>query len=435
MSLEIDYSKMSEYDLMKKGDFNLCKKLIGGTWWYSEFAIINNHIDFLKSINFKYGLDGNNLCLLALQFGNFECFKYLYEQGIKFDKEDFYYAVSNIDCLKYVLKNVVHDHDKDTLFNSEFISDMVVLENNIECIRYLDESGYLFDYRILLTTIEHNRIDLFRFFSQVGYLFEEKEVKLIIAKGYKDFLEVVINTGYILYDDEIEDIFIQDNVDLLKFIYDKGISLNTDIYELEDPTGITLEKIVEYCINYKSSKCFTFLIEKNFNFYEIIYDSIVESGHLDFIKLLINNDNYKDIGYCINRSIECNNFDCMKYLHQSGYLFYSNSYRICSRNGFLRCLMYICDNTHISREQLDDIGKDLISLSEDKIEIDWYDLELRKFLFLLIEIFSYRFLESPLGKLILDKQEEIEIYQEYTTKLCLDNICKDVINNIIYNYY
>jgi len=415
------YGKMSDYEIMELGDYNLCKRWFDDDDWKGEYASIHGYLPLLKKSLADY-CGSSMLCLFSLQNGRFDCFKYLYENGHQFDKSESYWCITNLECCKYVLQHVIPTHDKTDLFNCHSICNDIIKYGKQECFEYLDQNGYLFFSNILLYTIQFNNLKLFKYLYDAEYELKEEHVELIIVKEYKEFLEHIIDSNrHIIYTDQLESIIKKDDVNFLRFCYEKGVNI---------------QELMFYCIQYNSLKCFIFLFEKEVEITDTNEVDIIRFNRLEFMGYLFENSYDFNENAC-NIAVSQNKIECLRYLYNYGFSLFDNSSQIASQNGSFECLKFIMNNCDIPDNELDVIKKELTNLSNDKIIIDWNNFLLRKFLFFVYELFNNdrKFKLSYFAKQIKEKMKEIYLYTKYTTLEYHPFICSDIINYIISDYF
>ena len=113
------------------------------------YATQNGYFDCLRYIitsNINHGnkcsLNGE-LCEWAARNGDFNCLKYLHENGCPFENSLWYCVTTrcNLDCFKYLYENGCHWRETMII--------PIVSGNHLDCLKYLHEKNCKFDEQML----------------------------------------------------------------------------------------------------------------------------------------------------------------------------------------------------------------------------------------------------------------------------------------------
>jgi len=129
----------------------------------ADKAVVSNKMCFLKYAR-EHGCPwiGGELCRKAAYLGNFDCLKYLYEQGCECNALtcERAAAAGRIDCLRFL-------HVLGCAWNSA-VSKSAVTSGNFACLKYVHQNGCPCNLAVLIEVIKCNRIRFVQYLMQHG---------------------------------------------------------------------------------------------------------------------------------------------------------------------------------------------------------------------------------------------------------------------------
>ena len=175
-------------------------------------------IKYLHSIGCEFiNITGiTNSCTLAVNYGLFDCLKFIHTNGCELNTETACIACKfgNLKCLKYI-------HENGIQLSNEMLK-LSIINGNLDCLKYCHENGVKLENQHCLIAAEKGRLNCLEYCHQNGCKINEDILDKALQNEHFDCVEYALNNGAKG----------PDNIDVLmkKYI----ISKNTVLKEFED---------------------------------------------------------------------------------------------------------------------------------------------------------------------------------------------------------
>ena len=202
-------------------------------------AIMCGHLEILMYVmvdplSVTFRLSNKKLCIIAADYGHYNCLKFLHEKGAEITDDVVRSAIrrGNMDCIKYVLdqhcnSNIAREraiiyavtngkleclkYMHDCQFHSSNACEVAAANGQLECLKYLHENGYPWDSTSCRLAVKNRHLECLIYLHQNNCPWNDL---LCIQNIYK---------GYLASEWLFDDNFLDDPyIDFIKYLHKNG---------------------------------------------------------------------------------------------------------------------------------------------------------------------------------------------------------------------
>ncbi len=335
----------------------------------------NNNLECLEYIydnkEFTYQQKSINICASAALNGSIDCLKFLYSKKCPWNEKSTFNAkkMKHYDCLKFLIENkcpigtetienAVSKNDLDFLqflykngynfkdcFNGVAICGVAIKNNNIECLKYLHESGCklnnIYCKSLCNISLEYKNLECLRYCYNNGAIWTVSPY-IYTEEIYLEFIKYTLKNNKIFETKISEDLATKGYLNCLKYLientecdFNKNQKFDiTNICENAGKNGhidllkYTIDTGLYHLENKEDGK---------------ICEAVANSGQLESLKILYENG-FKINDNTILSTIFFDQLNCLKYIYEVR----KNDFEWTNLDYFLNKLQFINNKNNLN---------------------------------------------------------------------------------------
>lgn len=330
------YKKISIF-ILYRNNKKLCNFAV--KYEYFDILLYCSHYSHYSHYSRYYKNWNVKTFKLAAKTGNVKIMEYLYNNGCIQDASAHWAIARNgkFKCLKFITSNLSKNSYRKA-----------INEGLVDCFKYIQTKYPIFNENMYRLAILARNLEILEYLHQKNYPYKPETLLYSVFNGYLEILEFFVENNYSFGNiNVIARAAEHGQLETMKYLYEKGFELTDDIcYSAKDhfeclkyarEIGCEWGLLLTEGICTENFKCLKFAYEGGCPFNEYSYLAVYNGG-LECLEFFYNNGYTKNPKICKEITYD---IQLLKYAHEHGFVWDSNTCYMACSGGNLECLQYV----------------------------------------------------------------------------------------------